>query len=271
MSERYCSRARIVGDDVQLIPLENAGHFEIVDPRTKEFHRLLGAVTDFAMPLAEFDLTRRSEEVSGLYLVSAIDASLIELLRKNPKYLHELSSRKFEELVAELFRLSKKKNVITPVIEFDELDDVLTNAFAFYSALFTLYDRCRRSFGGFKNAFIPYDVHYKGLLELMFDEEDRLIGYRVYWPNNHYSEYHRTKEGCNGLNISFDPDGSINFFVGLYASKRGAFSPLVEESAEPIYPCRPGTDLRPHWPDPLKPYRLPDIISKNPNQTEVSL
>jgi acetyl esterase/lipase len=37
ISERYVHTAQLRGDDVELITLENAGHFELVDPRTNEF------------------------------------------------------------------------------------------------------------------------------------------------------------------------------------------------------------------------------------------
>ncbi len=152
---------------------------------------------------------------------------------------------------------SKKKLHCTQVVEFDELDELITNAFAFYTALFSLYERCRRSFTDFKHAFMPYDVHYKGVMEFVFDGEDRLIGFRVYWPNESYSEYSRTKDGCVGRNIVFNPDRSINFMVGLYASRPGTFSPLVEHDAQPNYPPRPGTEMRPYWPKKLAVYKLP--------------
>lgn len=146
------------------------------------------------------------------------------------------------------YRFSKTRGHGTPVVDFDELGELITNAFAFYSALFALYERCRRSFTDFKNAIMPYDVHYKGLMELVFDVEDRLIGFRVYWPNGTLSQYSRTKDGCVGTNIVFNTDRSINFMVGLYASKPGTFSLLVEHDSEPSYPPRPGTEIRPYWP-----------------------
>jgi len=37
ISERYVHTAQLRGDDAELITLQNAGHFELVDPRTKEF------------------------------------------------------------------------------------------------------------------------------------------------------------------------------------------------------------------------------------------
>ena len=94
-------------------------------------------------------------------------------------------------------------------------------------------------------------------MEFVFGRDDGLIGFRVYWPNGSHSEFSRSEAGCVGQNVEFDPDGSINFFVGLYASKRGAFSPLVEFNSQPNYPPCPGTEFTPHWPDPLAPYSRP--------------
>jgi hypothetical protein len=160
-------------------------------------------------------------------------------------------------------RISKRKGYGTQVIEYDELFEVVNDAFAFYSALLSLYERARNLIKDFKSAFLPFDSHYKGLLELIFDANEKLIGFRTYWPNGSMSEYSRTKEGCMGVNLVFNPDGSINFMVGLYASKPGKFSPLVEENAEPIYAPRPGTEIRPYWPSELRTYKLPPDIDEN--------
>jgi acetyl esterase/lipase len=40
ISERYARAAKSCGDDAELIAFEGAGHFEVVDPRTKEFERV---------------------------------------------------------------------------------------------------------------------------------------------------------------------------------------------------------------------------------------
>jgi len=155
-------------------------------------------------------------------------------------------------------RFSKREKGYTPRILFDELDDLVTNAFAFYSAVFGLYERCRLRFTDFKDAFLPYDGHYKGVMECLFDADTRIIGYRVYWPNGTYGDYTRTKEACIGVNLDFEPDGSMNFMVGTLASQPGTFSPLVEHDAQPNYPLKPGTQYRPHWPDDLRPYKITD-------------
>jgi hypothetical protein len=94
-------------------------------------------------------------------------------------------------------RQSKKDLHLSSVVEFDELEELITAAFAFYTALFSLYERCRGSFTDFENAIVPYDVPYKGLLELLFDSEDKLIGFHVYWPNGSYSMYARSLSGID--------------------------------------------------------------------------
>jgi len=156
-------------------------------------------------------------------------------------------------------RLSRTSKHFSPVVQLTELNELITDAFAFFSALLALYDRCRASFIDFVDSFLPYDGHYKGILQLLFDEETRLIGFRVYWPNGTVGEYSRTKRGCIGTNLQFDPDGSINFFVGLYPPKPGNFSLLVEAGAKPQYALVPGTSLSPHWPEDLKVYKLPVV------------
>ena len=142
---------------------------------------------------------------------------------------------------------------MTRRVPFDDLAENLEETFAFFSALIVLYNRAKSSFKGFHHSMLPFDSHYKGLLELTFDGNEP-TGFRAYWPNQSLSIYARTKNGCMGQNITFEADGSINFMVGLYASSPGLFSPLVERDAEPMYPVIPGTDVRPYWPAELKPY-----------------
>jgi hypothetical protein len=154
-------------------------------------------------------------------------------------------------------RLSKKHGYYTPSVEYEELTPLINNALAFYSALFSLYNRCRRSFTDFKGKILPYDLYYKGLLEFLFDTEDVLVGFRVYWPNGVYGEYSRIEDSSGALNIRFDPDGSINFFVGVYASMPSKFSPLVENDAQPNYPPKPGVNKSPYWPKVLAGYQFP--------------
>ena len=113
---------------------------------------------------------------------------------------------------------------------------------------------------GFANAttlwveILPYDWHYKGLLELVF-EDDLVAGFRTYWPNGSISEFSRTRaEMSHAINMHFESDGSINFMVNLYARQPGTFSPLVEHDGVPVYSPAKGRTKAPHWPEDLKPY-----------------
>jgi hypothetical protein len=151
---------------------------------------------------------------------------------------------------------SKKERVNTPLISFDELGELTSEAFAFHSALLALWKRQRKLFLDFRGKILPYDDHYKGIIEYTF-EDDSLNGFRVYWPNGTVGVCLRDADGGSyAQNIRFEPDGSINFFVGMLASRPGSFSPCVEVDGQPIYAVIPGTDKRPHWPSDLRPYAL---------------
>jgi hypothetical protein len=151
---------------------------------------------------------------------------------------------------------SKKEGVNTPLITFDELGEVTSEAFAFHSALLALWKRQRKLFIDFRGKILPYDDRYKGVIEYTF-EDDSLNGFRVYWPNETVGICSRNANGTSiAQNIQFEPDGSINFFVGILASRPGSFSPCVEAGSEPIYSVIPETNIRPHWPDDLRPYAI---------------
>jgi len=151
---------------------------------------------------------------------------------------------------------SKKEGVNTPLITFDELGEVTSEAFAFHSALLALWKRQRKLFIDFRGKILPYDDRYKGVIEFTF-EGDSLNGFRVYWPNGTVGVCARNSDGqTEARNIDFNPDGSINFFVGILASHPGSFSPCVEADSEPEYALVPGTEKRPHWPNNLRPYAL---------------
>jgi hypothetical protein len=153
-------------------------------------------------------------------------------------------------------RFSKKENMKTRIVTFDELAEVTNDAFAFHSALFQLWKRQLTLVTTFRGKILPYDDHYKGVLEFTYTG-DSLDGFRVYWPNGMVGSMTRDSDGrSSGQNTEFRSDGSLDFFVGLYASNPGSFSPLVEEGASPNYAEVPGTNKRPHWPDDLKLYEL---------------
>jgi hypothetical protein len=154
------------------------------------------------------------------------------------------------------FHHSKKEGCNTPLITFDELGEVTSEAFAFHSALLALWKRQRKLFIDFRGKVLPFDEHYKGVIEFTF-EGDSLNGFRVYWPNETVGVCARNDDGqSDAQNIVFKSDGSVDFFVGLLASRPGSFSPCVESSCEPVYALVPGTEKRPHWPEDFRPYAI---------------
>jgi hypothetical protein len=187
---------------------------------------------------------------AGRALRSVYDGTIRNAIFHSDYVLHGDSMRLLSS-----YRKSKRDNVMTKIVKLDELMESVNDAFAFFSALLMLYNRAKSSFKGFHHSILPFDGHYKGLLELTFEGND-LTGFRTYWPNESLSVYARTNEGCTAQNLTFEADGSINFMVGVSARARGPFSPLVENGAQPIYAPVCGTDVRPHWPEDLRSYVL---------------
>jgi hypothetical protein len=228
---------------------------DLAQRRSPKKGRSFGSIVP---PTTSQKLKRISElaKQAGMDAVSAAFEETHDAVIRNAVYHSDFVVHDDSLFIRKASRLSKREGCYTPRVALDEIDELITNAFALFSALFGLYERCRRSFGDFANAFLPYDCHYKGVLQFLFDGDGVLVGFRVYWPNGTCGEYARTKEACTGVNLQFDSDGSINFMVGLIASRRGSFSPLVEYDSEPTYASIPGKDLAPHWPGDLKPYKL---------------
>jgi hypothetical protein len=153
-------------------------------------------------------------------------------------------------------RFWKEQRGNKSLITFADLGEVTREAFAFHSALIMLYKRACRSFNNFRNKLLPFDSHYKGLLEFTFDG-DLLTGFRAFWPNGSISSFEREADGrSHARNLTFRADGSIDFMVGYLASCPGTFSPCVEVDGVPIYATVPGTDKKPYWPDELKAFSL---------------
>ena len=133
-------------------------------------------------------------------------------------------------------------------ITYEELNRILVSAKAFMSAFFSAEQLARQVWGAEKQRAIPYDSHYKGLMEVLVDDRDLMCGFAVHWPNNSQSTYRRTEHGIEMINCSLDLDNAaISLFVDLYARKPGSFSPLVEQGARPIYTNLDGCEESPTW------------------------
>ena len=129
-----------------------------------------------------------------------------------------------------------------------ELDRLITGAKAFMSAFFILEREARRTWGQSSGRAIPYDPVYKGLMEILPDEEGLMTGFKIHWPNGADSYYRRTPDGIDMVNCNLDFEGeTISLFVGMYARQRDQFSPLVEFGEEPLYTLVEGRTEAPTW------------------------
>ena len=118
----------------------------------------------------------------------------------------------------------------------------------FIATFFGLEASARKLWGTKKETAIPYDPVYKGLMEVLVDENDVMCGFKVHWPNNTESLYKRTEDGIEMTNCSLDfKNSTIDFFVNMYARKPDDFSPLVEKGEMPKYTKLEGDGGVPKW------------------------
>ncbi|MCP5405403.1 MAG: hypothetical protein H6922_04165 [Pseudomonadaceae bacterium] len=138
----------------------------------------------------------------------------------------------------------------TFTISYKALDKKLTCAKAFVAAFLYMHHQTRLAWGERAGEGIPYDPHYKGLMEVLVDEEKLMCGFKVHWPNYSESYYQRKKDGIDMVNCCVSiPNATLELMVGLYARKPGKFSPLVEEGQEPRYTPLEISGDPARWPD----------------------
>jgi hypothetical protein len=133
-------------------------------------------------------------------------------------------------------------------IPLKKLNEIITKSKLFISTFFGLEFSARECWGQKKHQAIPYDPVYKGLMEVLVNDDNLMCGFKIHWPNNSESVYRRTKDGIDMANCMLDMKNStIKFFVGSYARNPGVFSPLVEMDGIPNYTAVEGTRLIPKW------------------------
>jgi hypothetical protein len=134
-------------------------------------------------------------------------------------------------------------------LTYDEVNLLITKTKSYIAAFLQIDTDARQIWGLQRGKAIPYDGHYKGLMEVLVDDQDLLCGFAVHWPNNSQSTYRRTERGVDMTNCMVDPkNATIQLWVDLYARNPGNFSPLVEMDANPIYTPLDKSNTRPTWP-----------------------
>ncbi len=131
----------------------------------------------------------------------------------------------------------------------EALDHILLSARAFIAAFFTIKKTARKVWGGRAGRAIPYDSHYKGMMEILANNDGLMCGFKVHWPNGTDSTYRRTDDGIDMENCMLAiHHNTLELMVGMYASNPSEFSPLVEKGALPVYSNREGNTAPLHWP-----------------------
>lgn len=121
-------------------------------------------------------------------------------------------------------------------LSYEQVDDLITRAKVFIGTFFGLEHEARRLWGEKAGRGIAYDPIMKGVMEVLVDANKLMNGFKVHWPNGSESVYRRTENGIVMANCMLALDhNTLNLFVGLYAQRPSAFSPLVEEGTAPTY------------------------------------
>ena len=139
-------------------------------------------------------------------------------------------------------------------MSYTKLAETLIAAKAFITAFFQVELGARRVWGLNKQKAVPYDRHYKGLMEILVTPQDVMCGFRVLWPNCTESRYRRTESGVEMINC-YTEGATIALLVGQYAQHPDGFSPLVERGAEPVYNRLDDSYVIPTWPADAEAYR----------------
>ena len=146
---------------------------------------------------------------------------------------------------------AKRTLVDTSVAGYEALTEMVARAHAYLSAFVRLEAAARKRYKKHKGKCVPYDPNLKGLLELLIDDEGGLCGIKVHWPNRTESVFWRKTMTCESTNVTFDSDGSVNFFVGEYFDDHNPQSPLVPKGRELEYTPAEGSTEPPAWPAAL--------------------
>lgn len=121
-------------------------------------------------------------------------------------------------------------------LTYEQVDDLIVKAKVFIGTFFGLEHEARRRWGEFAGKGMAYDPVMKGVMEILVDDEKLMNGFKVHWPNGSESTYRRTENGIDMINCLLALEhNTLSLMVGLYACRRSAFSPLVEEGDAPRY------------------------------------
>ena len=113
------------------------------------------------------------------------------------------------------------------VMALDELADRIGKCFDFYGALLGLHGRWLREMVKVPryHQWEQYEV-----LELLANADEGLYGFQVHFSNGQVARYTRSSSGNEAMNVRFEQDGTLNFFVG----DLGKLEPVWKIDGRPV-------------------------------------
>lgn len=136
-------------------------------------------------------------------------------------------------------RIPDEKNpkVLTSVLSYERLGELIARAYDFYTAFFTLESVTRSEFDRISGKPLAYEQKLKGILEFLVDDHKSLNGFKIHWPNRTESTYMRADDGCKSRNIVTAPDGTLNFLSGkIVKGSPARYTPLSGRTRAPEWP-----------------------------------
>ncbi|MDP1760219.1 MAG: hypothetical protein Q8L01_02090, partial [Candidatus Woesebacteria bacterium] len=106
---------------------------------------------------------------------------------------------------------------IASAIPLSELDEIITNCFAFYEAFFHSLKWIQRNFGVAKKY---HKLPNYELMEILVDKKKCVYGFKMHFSNGQVATYQREIDKVIAENLSFEDDGSVNFFVGMFSDMK---------------------------------------------------
>lgn len=107
------------------------------------------------------------------------------------------------------FRYSDKG--IATAVPLEKIDSLITKCFAFYEAFFHTHSWAKLFLGATKtyHKWPNYEV-----FEVLKNDKKEAYGFKVHFSNGQVAKFSREPEKVEAINLHFEDDGSINFFVG---------------------------------------------------------
>jgi hypothetical protein len=99
---------------------------------------------------------------------------------------------------------------IASSMSLERIDSLIANCFAFYEAFFQAHSWTKAYIGAAKqyHKWPNYEVFE------VLKKDKQVYGFKVHFSNGHIAKFTREPEKVEAINLHFNPDGSINFFVG---------------------------------------------------------